>query len=98
MIELSKFKLTGHRVLIKFTEAEKIRGGIHVPESAKDRRKNGREAIVVMTGTSDKPFLMAAGDRVIVHQHSGALVEIQDQKLHIVRPEEDILAIVTKAA
>lgn len=94
-ITLNTFKLTGRRVLVKFTEAEKKIGNIHVPETAQGKRHNGREAIVIQTGTSDESFPVEPCDTVIVHQHAGTKVEIEDHKLAIVRPEEDILAILS---
>lgn len=97
-IKLNKFNLTGRRVLVKLSDNPDMKGDIHIPQTAQEKRKNGREAIVIQTGISDEPFEMEPGDRVIVHQHAGSPVEIEDHKLLIVRPEEDVLAILTTAA
>ncbi|MEC7233374.1 MAG: co-chaperone GroES [Planctomycetota bacterium] len=88
----------GDRVLIQRVEAEeKTAGGILLPESAKEKPKEG---IVISTGegkTLDNgersSFNVAKGDRVLFTSYAGTDVKYEGEEYIIMR-EDDILAIV----
>ncbi len=88
------------RVLLKRTEAEEqIRGGIIIPDTAKEKPQEA-EIISVGDGKFDdagKRVLMTvkAGDRVLIGKYTGQDIKIDDDDYTIVR-EDEILAIVEK--
>lgn len=93
-----KIKPLGERVLLqRIEEEEQVRGGIIIPDSAKEK---SQEAKVVALGTGKKdddgkpvPFSVKKGDRVLLSQYGGTPVKI-DGKEYILVSEDDILGIV----
>lgn len=93
-----KIKPLGDRVLVKTVEeAEQTKGGIIIPDSAKEKPQ---EAEVVALGTGSKndageaiPFAVKVGDIVIVSKYGGTEVKYGDDTYSLLR-EDDILAIV----
>jgi chaperonin GroES len=93
-----KIKPLGERVLLKrIEEAEQIRGGIIIPDSAKEK---SQEAEVVALGTGKKdesgkaiPFNVKKGDKVLLPQYGGTPVKI-DGVEYILVEEDSILGIV----
>lgn len=84
------------RVLLKRNEPkEEIRGGIYIPDSAKEKPL---EAEVVAVGPGKRengelqPLTVKVGDRVLVGKYAGTEVKIDDVE-HIVLREDEILAI-----
>lgn len=86
------------RVLVKALESEeRTKGGIVLPDIAKERPQKG-EIVAVGTGRffedgTKKPLSVKVGDRIIFGKYSGTEVKIKDQDYLILR-EEDILAVV----
>lgn len=88
----------GDRLLVKrVEEKEQIKGGIIIPDSAKEKPQ---EAEVVAVGTGKKDdngkviaFEVKAGDRVLISKYGGTEVKLGDETLLIVR-EDDILGII----
>ena len=86
------------RVLIKRVEQEEqVRGGIIIPDTAKEKPQ---EAEVVAVGPGKlqddgkrQPMDVSAGDRVLVGKYSGSEIKIDDDEFVILR-EDEILAIV----
>tara|TARA_X000000368_G_C22987380_1_gene692776 strand:+ start:41 stop:328 length:288 start_codon:yes stop_codon:yes gene_type:complete len=93
-----KIKPLGDRVLLKRVEEdEQIRGGIIIPDSAKEK---SQEAEVVALGTGKKddsgkaiPFNVKKGDKVLLPQYGGTTVKI-DGTEYILVEEDSILGIV----
>jgi chaperonin GroES len=91
-------KPLGDRVLVKTVEeTEQIRGGIVIPDTAKEKPQEA-EVIAVGTGKLDDngkviPFNVKVGDKVIVSKYGGTEVTLDGVKFQIVR-EEDILGII----
>ncbi len=91
-------KPLGERVLVKSVEEdEQVRGGIIIPDSAKEK---SQEADVVALGTGRKDddgktvdFEVKVGDRVIISQYGGTSVTIDGDEYTVIR-EDDIIAIV----
>jgi chaperonin GroES len=94
-----KIKPLGDRVLIRaIEESEQVKGGIIIPDSAKEKPQ---EAEVVALGTGKKDdngkvieFSVKVGDRVIVSKYGGTEVKFDEQEYSLVR-EDDILGIVS---
>src|SRR5438132_14348781 len=83
------------RVLVKrIEEKETVKGGIIIPDTAKEKPQEG-EVIAVGAGKIEKgqrvPLDVKAGDRVLFGKYSGTEIKIEDQELLILR-EEEILA------
>ena len=87
----------GDRVLVKALESEeKTKGGIVLPDTAKERPSKG-EIIAVGTGKvfedgTKKPLAVKIGDKILFGKYAGTEVKVKDQEYLILR-EEDILAI-----
>jgi chaperonin GroES len=90
------------RVLVKrIEEKETVRGGIIVPDTAKEKPQEG-EVIAVGAGKmTDKgtrtPLDVKAGDRVLFGKYSGTEIKVEEQEYLILR-EEEILAKIGGAA
>ncbi|MFA7359110.1 MAG: co-chaperone GroES [Bacteroidales bacterium] len=79
------------RVLVKPAAAEqKTAGGIIIPDSAKEKPLKG-EIIAVGPGTKDETMQVVVGDFVLYGKYSGTEVELDGEKLLIMR-QSDILA------
>src|SRR5574337_1765997 len=89
------------RVLIKrIEEKESVKGGIIIPDSAKEKPQEG-EVIAVGAGKIEKgervPLDVKAGDRVLFGKYSGSDIKIENEEYLILR-EDEILAKLTGAA
>ena len=96
------FRPLGDRVLVKrVEEEEKTRGGIIIPDTAKEKPQEG-EVIAAGAGTRDEngkltPLDVKAGDRILFGKWSGTEVKIDGEELLIMK-ESDILGILEGAA
>ena len=81
-------------VVRRIEEKESVKGGIIIPDSAKEKQQEG-EVIAVGSGKREKgeliPLDVKPGDRVLFGKYSGTEITIDDQELLILR-EEEILA------
>jgi chaperonin GroES len=86
------------RVIVKrLKEEEKTKGGIIIPDSAKEKPQEGK-VIAVGKGkvTEDGkviPLDVKAGDRILFGKYSGTEVKIEGEE-HLIMKEEDILGII----
>jgi chaperonin GroES len=93
-------KPLGDRVLLKRTEAEEeVRGGIIIPDTAKEKPQEA-EVVAVGDGKLDDngkrlPMTVTKGDRVLIGKYTGQDIKINDEEHTIVR-EDEILAIIEK--
>jgi chaperonin GroES len=91
-------KPLGDRVLLKRTEAEEeVRGGIIIPDTAKEKPQEA-EVVAVGDGKLDDngqriAMSVKAGDRVLIGKYTGQDIKINDEEHTIVR-EDEILAII----
>jgi chaperonin GroES len=85
------------RILVERLEEKEIkRGGIIIPDTAKEKPQEGK-VIAVGTGKVNDdgkkvPLDVKAGDKILFGKYSGSEVKIDDKEFLIMR-EEDILAI-----
>ena len=81
------------RVIIEPAAAEeKTAGGIIIPDTAKEKPKQGK-IIAAGNGKKDEPLTVKAGDTVLYGQYSGTEIKIDGSDYLIMR-ESDIFAIV----
>ncbi len=92
----AKITPLGGRVLLKREEeAEEIKGGIIIPDSAKEKPL---EAKVVALGTGKiedgkkVPFCVSVGDRVLIAKYSGIDVKLGNEDF-VLAQEDEIMAI-----
>ena len=93
----SKVRPLGDRVLVKaLEEKETKKGGIIIPDTAKEKPQEGRviEAGHGKLNESGKlnPMNVKKGDRILYGKYSGTEIKL-DGEDYIIMPEEDILAI-----
>jgi chaperonin GroES len=86
------------RVVIKaLEETETMRGGLYIPDTAKEKPQQG-EIIAVGPGRFEKdkrvPMDVKVGDKVLYGKYSGTEVTLDGEQYLILR-ESDVLAIVT---
>jgi chaperonin GroES len=92
------FRPLHDRVVVKRLEGEeKTKGGIIIPDSAKEKPQEG-EIVAVGPGARDEtgklvPLDVKAGDRILFGKWSGTEVKIDGQDLLIMK-ESDILGVV----
>ena len=89
------------RVLVRrVEEAETARGGIIIPDTAKEKPQEG-VVVAVGKGKREKGELVTPevkeGDRILFGKYSGNEVRIDDEEFIIMR-EEEILGVLTGAA
>jgi chaperonin GroES len=91
------FRPLGDRVLVKrVEEEEKTKGGIIIPDTAKEKPQEG-EVIAVGPGARDEsgkiqPLDVNVGDRILFGKWSGTEVKLDGQDLLIMK-ESDILGV-----
>lgn len=92
-----KLKPLGDRVVLKLVEQEeKTRGGILLPDTAKEKPQKG-DVLAVGTGkvldSGERiPLDVKVGDKVIFARYSGTEVKVEGEEYLIVS-ERDILAV-----
>ncbi len=91
-------KPLGDRVLVRPIEAEEeIKGGIIIPDTAKEKPQKG-EIIAVGPGKLDEsgknmPMNVKVGDKVLYSKYGGTEVKIEDGE-YLIMSESDIMAII----
>jgi len=94
------FRPLGDRVLIKRVEEEaKTKGGIIIPDTAKEKPQEG-EVVAVGPGARDdngkvQPLDVKKGDRILFGKWSGTEVKLDGEDLLIMK-ESDILGVLEK--
>ena len=95
-----KVKPLGDRVLLKRVETdEEVRGGIIIPDTAKEKPQEA-EVVAVGDGKMDDdgkrlPMSVKNGNHVLIGKYTGQDIKINDEEHTIVR-EDEILAIIEK--
>lgn len=86
------------RIIVKrITEEEKTKGGIIIPDSAKEKPLEGSVVAVgngrILEDGKVRPIDVKKGDKVLFGKYAGTEVKI-DGVEHLILREEDILAVV----
>jgi len=98
MANAPKIRPLGQNVLLKRLEAEeKTKGGIYLPDTAKEKPREG-EVLAIGEGELDKngkkkPFQVKVGDRVIFSSYAGTEVKLGGEDF-LILGEDDILGVV----
>ena len=92
-----KVKPLADRVVVKaLEETEQMRGGLYIPDTAKEKPQQG-EVVAVGPGRFEDgkriEMELKVGDKVLYGKYSGTEVTIEEQQYLILR-ESDVLAIV----
>ena len=96
-----KFRPLHDRVVVRRLDAEeKTKGGIIIPDTAKEKPQEG-EVIAVGPGARDEtgnltPLDLKAGDRVLFGKWSGTEVRIEGEDLLIIK-ESDIMGVIEQS-
>ena len=92
------------RVLVKrIEEKETVKGGIIIPDTAKEKPQEG-EVMAVGAGKMEKgrrvPLDVKVGDRILFGKYTGNDIKIDDQEYLILREEEILVKVsgIAKAA
>ncbi len=88
------------RVVVKRLEQkEQVRGGIIIPDTAKEKPQEAEVVAVGPGKVNDEgkraPMDVKKGDRILIGKYSGSDIKIDDEELVIVR-EDEILAVLEK--
>ena len=89
----------GDRVVIKPLEAEeKTKGGIVLPDTAKEKPQEGKVVAVGKGKVSEEgkiqPLEVKVGDKVLYGKYSGTEINTKEGEELLILREEDILAII----
>jgi chaperonin GroES len=88
----------GDRVLVQAIEEQEVKkGGIIIPDSAKEKPQEAK-VIAVGTGKTDEkgnkiPFEVKKGDKVLISKYGGTEIKIDGEPYQILR-EDDILGVI----
>ena len=88
------------RIIVKrVQEEEKTKGGIIIPDTAKEKPVEGKVIAVgngkVLEDGKVRPLDVKAGDIVLFGKYSGSEVKLNGEE-HLILREEDVLAIIEK--
>ncbi|MCM8780425.1 MAG: co-chaperone GroES [Candidatus Omnitrophica bacterium] len=89
----------GDRILVKPLEAEeKTKGGIILPDTAKEKPQEGKVVAVgkgkLLEDGKIQPLEVKVGDRILYGKYSGTEIKLDGEE-HLIIREEDVLAIVS---
>jgi len=89
------------RVIVKrIEEKESVKGGIIIPDTAKEKPQEG-EIVAVGSGRREKgeliPLDVKVGDRILFGKYSGNEIKVDDQE-YLILKEDEILAKIGGAA
>jgi chaperonin GroES len=96
-----KLKPLADRIIVKPLEAqEKTKGGILLPETAKEKPQEGKILAVGKGKVKDdgniQPLELQVGDVVLYGKYSGTEITTQEGEEVLIMREEDVLAVVGK--
>ena len=97
------FRPLHDRILIKrIEEKEAVKGGIIIPDSAKEKPQEG-EVVAVGNGKKNEdgkvvPLDVKAGDRILFGKYSGSEIKMDDEEYLILKEEEVLGVVEGKAA
>jgi chaperonin GroES len=88
----------GDRILVKrIQEEEKTKGGIIIPDTAKEKPQEGRVVAVGKGKMTEEGKLLVpdvkAGDRILFGKYAGSEIKLEGEE-HLILREDDILGVV----
>ena len=99
---MAKFTPLHDRILVRrVEEAETTRGGIIIPDTAKDKPQEGEVISVGKGKVNDEgkvfPLAVKEGDRILFGKYAGTEIKLDGEDLVIMR-EEEVLGVITGAS
>jgi len=93
-----KVKPLQDRLIVKrIEEEEKTKGGIIIPDAAKEKPQEGKVIAVgdgkTLESGQKAPLSVKAGDKVLFGKYSGTEIKIDGEE-HLILREDDVLAII----
>ncbi|MBL7155661.1 MAG: co-chaperone GroES [Candidatus Omnitrophica bacterium] len=93
-----KVQPLGDRILVEVLEAkEKTKGGIVLPDTAKEKPQEAKVIAVGKGKIADDgkvvPLELKEGDKILFGKYSGAEITVDDKE-YLILKEEDVLAII----
>jgi chaperonin GroES len=90
------------RIIVqRIEEQEQMRGGLYIPDTAKEKPQEGKVIAVgngrLLENGSRTPIDIKAGDRVLFGKYSGTEVKLDGEDYLILR-EDDVLGVIEDAA
>ncbi|MCR4665253.1 MAG: co-chaperone GroES [Paludibacteraceae bacterium] len=90
---MTNIKPLADRVIVRPVAAETTtKAGIIIPDNAKEKPLKG-EVLATGKGTKDEEMVLKAGDTVLYGKYAGTEVELDGEKLLIMR-QSDVLAVI----
>jgi chaperonin GroES len=92
--------LHGRNLVKRISEEEKTKGGIIIPDTAKEKPQEGKVVAVGPGRTEDGktiPVSVKPGDRILFGKYAGQTVKVEGEELLVMR-EDDIMAVITPEA
>ena len=94
-----KIRPLADRIVVKRTkEEEKSKGGIIIPDSAKEKPIEGTIVAVgngkILKDGKQRPLDVKAGDRILFGKYSGTEVKLDGEE-HLIVREDDVLAVLS---
>lgn len=98
MADKMKVKPIGDKLLVKRLEAEtKTAGGIVLPDTAKEKPKEGKVIALgdgkLLDDGKRSAFQVKKGDRILFTSYAGTEVKIEGEE-YIIMAEDDVLAVI----
>ena len=93
----TKFRPLQDRIIVKrVQEEEKTKGGIIIPDTAKEKPIEGKVIAVgngkVQEDGKVRPLDVKAGDRILFSKYAGTEIKIDGEE-HLIMREDDLLAV-----
>jgi chaperonin GroES len=93
----TKIRPLHDRVIVKrIEEEEKTKGGIIIPDTAKEKPQEGR-VVAVGPGKNEDgkviPLGVKAGDKILFGKYSGTEIKLDGEE-HLIMREDDILGVI----
>jgi len=93
----TKFRPLHDRVIVKrIEEEEKTKGGIIIPDTAKEKPQEGKVVAVGPGGmrmVKIIPLGVKAGDKILFGKYSGTEIKLDGEE-HLIMKEDDILGVI----
>lgn len=99
---MEKIRPLHDRILVRrVAEQESVRGGIIIPDTAKEKPQEGEVMAVgngkVLENGQRQPLDVKAGDRILFGKYSGSEIKIEGEEYLILR-EDEVLGVLAPAA
>ena len=88
-----KIRPINRKVLVKRIEEEVKKGGIIIPDTAKEKPQKGEVVEVAKVKKDEDPMQVKKGEKILFGKYAGTEIEI-DGKDYLIMSEEDILAVI----